>query len=110
MILRGQLPQRCDILRRAAGTGDAGEANGAWASLATDVPCKFSAGSGSERLEDRTLAIQPAQFMFLPDQDVAPADRLLFDGMTWEVIGPPAKRFAASARAHHISASALLVE
>lgn len=110
MSLRQLLQQRCDILRRATGTGDAGESTGAWSAVATDVPCRFSAGTGSEAIADRTLATQPATFMFLPGQDVTHSDRLLFDGMTWEVIGPPAKRFGAGAAAHHISAAALLVE
>ena len=66
----------CTIRRRASGTNDSGEDNGAFSDLATSVPCRLSQLSGKEQYESSVQGVVTHKLFFTYGQDITARDQI----------------------------------
>jgi hypothetical protein len=87
------MPSVCAIKRNTATTRDAyGDPVSTWTTVAENVPCRVSRSDlGSEQVTGfRTLGDVATHAASLPaDTDVRAGDRLVFNGITYDVTGQP---------------------
>jgi head-tail adaptor len=88
------LGQTCTISRCSGAIKDAwGQPTGAWADLATNVPCRLANERGQEYTDtERQVTVKLDRLFLRVGRDITERDRVTLDGATYEVlfVGRPA--------------------
>lgn len=83
------LPDTCTIQRDTPTADGMGGQTSSWANAATNVPCRYSpdqVADGERELGGKITAVNGWRFTFAYDADVRPADRIVADSRTFEVL------------------------
>lgn len=103
MSFKALLKQRAAITRRSPGDNldEHGGDTDAFAQVATDVPCRKYSTRGTEVTDGSgTRRLVTTLIDFPLGTDLTPADRVVIDGQTWELIG------VDTIALHHLQAGA----
>lgn len=97
------LTQTCTVYTHTAGSRDEyGEVADTF-TAGTSYPCRLEFRTGTENLNDRDTQLA-GYLLFLPPEAVLDGhDRVVVDGVTYEVDGPPLKQ-STPRGVHHIEA------
>lgn len=86
--LEETLEGTCTRQRYAAGAED-DYGNPTQGALSASVfACRLVPAPGNERTTDREAQVHDAAFLIPHDADVVGSDRIVHDGVTWEILGP----------------------
>jgi len=105
------LRQTVTVLRPGTTTDRYGNTTTSWATAARhDVAAWVEQTAASENTDQRDGQTADWLALLAPDADVNGRDRVLFDGKTFEVIGPPTPRNTLRGKTHHLEATLRWVE
>lgn len=80
-----------------------------WSNLATSVPCRKDSNVGASRVDgDMRTNVDNEVFFFNPDAPVLRGDRIIFDGITYDVVDV-SKQYDSKAL-HHLEVEVLEVD
>ena len=89
--------------------GDYDQAWGYGYGSTTTITCRIEQATRSEQDDETRDALVRTATMWTNTAGIAGRDRVIADGLTWEVAGPPAL-VQDAAGAHHLAATLRLVE
>jgi len=102
--IRHLLPQTCTIQTKTVTGADAlGHEVYSWANTHTGVPCRLYTLSGTfarERFKEADIGENTLFLALLPDQGIDREARVVVDGETYEVSGPPSTHRGYAAANH----------
>lgn len=88
-----------DIYRRSPGTDRYGNAAGTW-TMIKRIRVRIEEEPGEEETDDSEATRERAR-MWTRSEDLQHEDRVVLDGVTWELDGAPVPRQRVSIATHH---------
>lgn len=111
MTLDRMLRQQVTIERRSAGTTDAYGNQVATTSATKTLLAYLQPTATTEVLVDRETYLSDHLLVLPPDTEIDGSDRVVHDGRTYELVGPPMRRFNPRTRSeHHLECNLRLVQ
>lgn len=103
-LLRRLLTKDATVLRRGVGAADRyGTAQPTWTAVGDPLPCRLEQTDAEEVTVGADTQTSDWRLITVADADIDGLDRVLVDGRTFEVVGPPAVHHTP-AGAHHVEA------